>query len=62
MRAGGEWDQEKHGDRISASVGAEGTGETLVKMNEKHKNKTLDTKNNKYIQTLEESNAQMCFK
>ena len=65
MRAGGEWDQEKHGDRISAR-GAwgqpEGTGETLVKINKKHKNKTLDTKNNEYIQTLEESNAQICFK
>ena len=70
MRAGGEWDQEKHGDRISAR-GAwgqpEGTGgareeQTLIKINKKHKNKTLDTKNNEYIQTLEESNEQICFK
>ena len=52
--------------RGSARGGAwgqpEGTGETLVKINKKHKNKTLDTKNNEYIQTLEESNAQICFK
>ena len=69
MRGGGEWGQEKHGDRISASgsVGAEGKGgareeQTLLKTDTKHKNKTLGTKNNEYIQTLAESNAQMCFK
>ena len=35
-------------DQREGSVWAEGTG-TLVKTNTKHKNKTLDTKNNKYI-------------
>ena len=60
----------RDGDRISAR-GAwgqpEGTGgareeQTLVKTDTKHKNKTLDTKNNECIQTLAESNAQICFK
>ena len=58
MGSGEAWGQ----DQREGSVGAEGTGETLVKINKKHKNKTLDTKNNEYIQTLEESNAQICFK
>ena len=63
MGAGEAWGQ----DQREGSVGAEGTGgareeQTLVKTDTKHKNKTLDTKNNKYIQTLAESNAQICFK
>ena len=57
MGAGEAWGQ----DQREGNVWAEGTG-TLVKTNTKHKNKTLDTKNNKYIQTLAESNAQVCFK
>ena len=63
MGAGEAWGQ----DQRERSMGAEGTGgareeQTLVKTNTKHKNKTLDTKNNKYIQTLEENKAQICFK
>ena len=57
MGTGEAWGQ----DQREGNVWAEGTG-TLVKTNTKHKNKTLDTKNNKYIQTLAESNAQVCFK
>ena len=70
MGGGGEWEQEKHGDRISARGAwgqSEGTGgareeQTLVKTNTNHKNKTIDIKNNECIQTLTETNAQMYFK
>ena len=48
VRAGGEWDQEKHGDRISVREwGRRNRREqTLVKTDTKHKNKTLDTQKN----------------
>ena len=39
MGSGEAWGQ----DQREGSVGAEGTGETLVKINKKHKNKTLNT-------------------
>ena len=63
MGTGEAWGQ----DQCEGNVGAEGTGgareeQTLVKTDTKHKNKTLDTKNNEYIQTLAESIAQICFK
>ena len=62
MRGGGEWEQEKHGDRISAR-GACGQKEQEHWLKQiQNTRKTLDTKNNKYIQTLAESNAQVCFK
>ena len=61
MGSGEAWGQDQREGSVG-SVGAEGTGETLVKINKKHKNKTLDTKNNEYIKTLEESNAQIYFK